>query len=162
MFRKLKEQLRKSVERLSGKAKEAEKPEEGKLQKIKEKITTCTLSERDIDDFFDENEFDLIQSDVAIEVVDFLRRNMKEKLVNKPVKRGKLSEFINKTLRESLFEIVNQGKINLEDVISKSPSERPACLVFLGFNGSGKTTTIAKIADYLLKKKHRPVLAAGD
>jgi len=146
MFSKLKQRLKESVERFS-----------------KEKITTRRISEKDIDEFFDENEIELLQMDIAVEVVDFLRKEMKEKLVNKSVKRGKIREEIEKALKGSLMEIVKVNGTDIEEIIDKNKAEgKPACFVFLGFNGSGKTTTIARIAKYLIDRGYKPVMAAAD
>ncbi|MEM7815790.1 MAG: signal recognition particle-docking protein FtsY [Candidatus Aenigmatarchaeota archaeon] len=178
MFDFLKKKLRESVEKLSGKAEvkeeakvvleEKEKPDEKKLKpgiasKVKEKVTTREISESDIDRFFEENEAGLLEANVALEVVDFLRKSLKEKLLGKSAKRFGASDFVRQAFEESLLEVVNQGEVNLDSLIKKARSDgRPACLVFLGFNGSGKTTSIAKLANYLKEKGHTPVIAAAD
>lgn len=140
--------------------KKPEKPKEKRrIFRLRERITTRRLSEKDIDDFFSENERDFLSNNVAVEVLDFFSKNLKERLVDKPIKRVQASKFVSQVFEESLFAIVNQGEVKLEKMIKK---KKPLCLVFLGFNGSGKTTSIAKIAKYLLKKGYKPVLAAGD
>ena len=70
-------------------------------------------------------------------------------------------------LREKSFptnvEIIDQGRIDIEKLIRDArKSGKPLLMVFLGFNGSGKTTSIAKTASYLKKKGFKPILAAGD
>jgi fused signal recognition particle receptor len=192
MFSRLKKSLKKSIERLSKKAEEKPKPEKGKKPKpekpveeppvetprkepkeekptvkerlgFREKFTKKQLTEKDLDEFFQENEIELMQSDVAVEVIDFIKGEMKKRLVDNPVKRGKSSEMIMEALRESLFSAVNQESLCVGDVIKKANKEgRPACVIFLGFNGSGKTTTIARVAKRLMTKKFKPVLAAAD
>lgn len=138
---------------------EPEKRERRRIFRLRERITTRRLSEKDIDDFFSENERDFLSNNVAVEVLDFFSKNLKERLVDKPIKRVQASKFVSQVFEESLFAIVNQGEVKLEKMIKK---KKPLCLVFLGFNGSGKTTSIAKVAKYLLKKGYKPVLAAGD
>ncbi len=140
---------------------EAEKPIEKPkgLGRLREKITVKRLSDKDIDDFFADTELDLLQANVAVEAIDFLKNSMKEKLADKPVKRTKASDFISQAFEESLFALVNQGNMSLEKLIKE---KKPLKMVFLGFNGSGKTTTIAKIAKYLQDKGYKPILAAGD
>ena len=140
-------------------------PEEEKPSRLgfRERFTKKQLTEKDLDDFFQENEIDLMQSDVAVEVIEFIKEEMKKRLVDNPVKRGKSEEVIMEALKESLFSAVNQESLCIGDVIKKARKEgRPACIVFLGFNGSGKTTTIARIAKRLMSKKFKPVLAAAD
>jgi len=130
---------------------------------FRERISKRILTEKDIDSFFEEGELELLQSDVALEVIDSLKEGLKKRLVDNPVKRGSTSEIVEGAFRESLAEILDQGKVDIEKVIKDArKAGRPACIVFLGFNGSGKTTTIARMANYLKKKGHRPILAAGD
>ncbi len=188
MFGFLRKKLKKSVEKLSHKVEEVPKETEPKkpqkapktgLKKgmpetrrepkerpkpgFLERITRRELSKNDIDKFFEENESDFMQANIAVEVVDFLRQSLKEKLAGRPVKRMHASEFISQAFGEAIKEAVDQGKIDLRNLASDVGKKgKPLCMVFLGFNGSGKTTTIAKVAKYLLDAGHKPVLAAGD
>ena len=129
------------------------------LRKIKEKIVERKLTEKDIEDFFEETESGFLQANVALSVVDSLKNYLNEELVQKQVKRGGGKEAIIQAFEDSLYEIVNQGSIDLEKLLQE---KKPVNIVFLGFNGSGKTTSIAKVAKYLQNKKHRPLLAAAD
>jgi fused signal recognition particle receptor len=191
MFGSLKKKLRESVDRLAGRAVPEEADEEqkagtrragkavpieretdglqrldtavspkGKLARIREGITRRELTGKDIDDFFRESETELLQANVALEVVDFMRESLREKLSGRQASRGRTGEFVRGAFRESLLEIVDQGRVDLSGLIRKK--DGPALLVFLGFNGSGKTTSIAKVAEYLKARGHRPVLAAAD
>ena len=156
-------------EELPGSPEKQEGPKEekgGRLSRLlgmKEKVVSRELSDKDIDRFFDESELDLLQSDVAIEVADSLREKLKEKLVSSKVTRGGTGDFVRKAFEQSLLEIINQGRVDLESLIRKACKEnKPLSIVFLGYNGSGKTTTLAKCANYIKSKGFRPVLAAGD
>ena len=141
------------------------KPEKGETEhkgvfkRLRERVTTRQLTEGDIDEFFTGLEMELMQSNVAVEVVDFLKISLKEKLSGKQIKRGEVEKFIQTAFEESLLAAVDQGTVDIEKLIRE---KRPLICVILGFNGSGKTTTIAKIADFLKKKNYKPVLAAGD
>lgn len=143
---------------------EGEEPKPGRFRLgFRERISKKILTEKDIDSFFEEGELDLLQSDVALGVIDSLKDGLKKRLVDNPVKRGSTSDIVENAFRESLAEILDQGKVDIEKVIKDAKKAgKPACIVFLGFNGSGKTTTIARMANYLKKKGHRPILAAGD
>jgi len=138
----------------------AEKPAKlGFRERIKKRITERRLTEGDIDGFFQEMELDMLRANVALEVVDFLKSSLKEKLADRIIKRKEAERFIKNAFREALTEIVNQGEVDVLKTIKKN---KPACFVFLGFNGSGKTSSIAKMARYLMAKGLKPVLAAGD
>ncbi|MFC2143767.1 signal recognition particle-docking protein FtsY [Candidatus Aenigmatarchaeota archaeon] len=138
-----------------------EEPEEEKrgFFGLGRKITTRRLTSRDIDDFFDDNETEFLTNNVAVEVLDFFRKNLKDRLVEKPIKRSQVSKFVAQVFEDTLFEIINQGDVNLEKM---SREKKPLLMVFLGFNGSGKTTSIARVAKYMMKKGKKVVLAAGD
>ena len=123
------------------------------------RITEKTLSASDIDSFFDETEPELLQADVAVEVCDALRASLKQQLAAKPIKRSQATEFIQRAFERALLTIVDQGSIDLEALIAE---RKPRLLLFLGFNGAGKTTSIAKLARWLLDRNHPLALAAGD
>jgi len=151
-------------EKEEGTGKPGEREKSGKaLPKIVKKIREKEFSEHEIDEFFTGMETGLLQANLALEVTDFLRSRLKEMLVGRPVKRRDAERVIRDSFRILLLETVDHGEINIHDVIKAAKLEkRPACLLFLGYNGSGKTTTIAKIASLLLLKKRKPVLAAAD
>lgn len=153
---KLKEESKKIIEEIEKpKAELKEKPKLG----FREKFRTRVFSDNDIDEFFVETESELLQANVALEVIDFLREELKKQLVNTAIKRGEAEEKIKEAFETSLFNAVNHGDVDLED---KLKEKKPLACVFLGFNGSGKTTTIAKIAKYLQDREYKSVLAAGD
>jgi len=122
------------------------------------------LSESDLEDLLWKLHIDLIQSDVAVETADFIIENIKRKLLDSEVEKDKIDEYIKDSIRDVLFEVLTPERdVNLlEDIKSIERSERPYKIVFLGINGSGKTTTIAKIAHYLIKNNLSVVMAAGD
>jgi fused signal recognition particle receptor len=139
------------------------KPEEVEKPTLKERVVGRVLerkiSGKDIDSLFEEMELGLMEANVALETVDFLKSRMKEYLVDKQLKRGEIEKEIKRTLERILIEIFDQGRIELEKLARK---KKPVCIVFLGFNGSGKTTSIAKLGKYLTSRKFKVVLAAGD
>ncbi|MBM3304246.1 MAG: hypothetical protein FJY76_04045, partial [Candidatus Aenigmarchaeota archaeon] len=141
----------------------AEPEKKGLFSRLRGAVTEKTLTAEDIDGFFDESETELLQNNVAIEVSDFLRKELKEKLVEKPIKRSQAESVVLRAFEESIFDAVNQGSIDLEGKIKAARKEgRPLLVVFLGFNGSGKTSSIGKLAQYLTRHKHGVVVAAGD
>jgi fused signal recognition particle receptor len=131
----------------------------GSVKKLTEKVTEKKISENDIDDFFSDVEMDLIEANVAFEVVDFLKKRLKESLCNHQIKRSDAKDFIKETFEQALLEIVDIKKIDLDSIIK---NKKPACFLILGFNGAGKTVSMSKIGKLLLKKGYRVVFAAGD
>jgi fused signal recognition particle receptor len=187
MFGLLKKKLKESMDALTRKAQE---PGEVKAEKIKQshekkepkakpdanapkekggifgfskKITEKEFSEKEIDEFFAGMETGLLQANLALGVIDALKDGMKKRLAGKPVPRREAKDIIRKSFEEILLETVRKGDVDIEKVIKKAKAEgRPAIVLFLGFNGSGKTTTVAKVARMLMDEGHRPVLAAAD
>jgi fused signal recognition particle receptor len=136
---------------------EAKKP--GLMDRLTGRVLERKISANDIDSLFDEMEIGLMEANVTLETIDFLKAEMKKYLVDKQLKRGDVEKEIRNTLEKILLEIFDQGKIELEKL---AKSKKPLCIVFLGFNGSGKTTSIAKLGQYLKNRKFQVVLAAGD
>jgi len=177
MFGFLKEKLSKVVKSISEKV-EKKKPiekeiqvekevkkgvEKGVIKKVFEKVTKRVLekkiSDKDLDEVLENLEFSLLEADVAFEVSEKIKEDLKKNLVGKEVKRGQVKDLIVKTFKESLHDILNLPNVNLKEIVKK---KKPSLLLFLGFNGSGKTTSLAKVANYLKKNGFSVVLAAGD
>jgi fused signal recognition particle receptor len=127
-------------------------------EKIPKKITDKKIKEKDLEQVLDNLELSLLEADVALEVSDKIKDDLKEALVGMEVKRGKVKKIVEDTVRKSLLEILDVPELNLENSIN---GNKPCLILFLGFNGSGKTTSLAKIA-HKYKKKYSCVFAAGD
>lgn len=131
--------------------------EKGILSKFKQKVTTKTIDEKQFDDLFWELEIILLENNVAMEVIEKIKEDLKQNLVNKPIKKSEIEKTINNSLKQSIEEILIEG----EDLL-KLINKKPYVIVFLGSNGAGKTTTIAKVAKLLQDNNLKPVLAAAD
>ncbi len=129
--------------------------------RLKDIVTKKTLSDEEFGKLFWNIELVLLENNVALEVIEKIRDDLKEKLVGKKIFRGGIQKTIEESLKHSIKEILSIKGIDIIDRI-KSKEEKPFVCVFLGINGSGKTTTIAKLA-YLLKREGiSSVIAAGD
>jgi fused signal recognition particle receptor len=84
---------------------------------------------------------------------------MKERLVDKKINRSEIGTIVFEQLRSSLDEILTFETI---DIFEKVKEKKPYVIVFVGINGTGKTTTIAKLAHALKQKGLTPVLVAAD
>jgi fused signal recognition particle receptor len=102
---------------------------------------------------------ELIAADVAFEVAEKIKLDLINAVVGKEAKRNKIKEVVKETLRKSLLEILNLPKLDLTEEVKK---KKPIVVLFLGFNGSGKTTSLAKLAKNLLSQKFTCVFAAAD
>ncbi|WP_457751811.1 signal recognition particle-docking protein FtsY [Thermococcus sp.] len=134
-----------------------------KLGSFVDKVSQTEISEKDVEKALWDLEIELLEADVALETVEALREKIKEKLVGQKVKIGtKKKEIVEKAVEDAVLEILTPEKrINLLEEI-KSKEEKPFVIAFVGFNGSGKTTTIAKLAHWFRKNGLSVVIAASD
>jgi len=139
---------------------EIKEEEKGFFGKLKEKIVTTKISYDKFENLFSDLELTLMENNVAMEVIEKIKSDLGQNLIEKPIKRTKIEETIRESLKNSVKDLFDIDKINLLEKIRKE--EKPFVIAFFGVNGSGKTTTIAKIADLLNKNKISCVLAASD
>ena len=133
----------------------------GFFESIKEKIITTKINEEQFEKLFWDLELALMENNVAVEVIEKIKNDLKEELVEKPIKRTKVEETIQETLKSSIEELFETSCIDLIEEI-KNKKEKPYVIAFFGINGSGKTTSIAKLANMLNENKISCVLAASD
>ncbi len=157
IFKKKKEEV-KEEPKLEEKKEEKKK---GLFEQVKEKITTKVINEKQFDEMFWDLEMALLENNVAVEVIEKIKEDLKKDITNKPIKRNEVEKEITQSLKKSIEDLFNVGPINLLNEI-KEKKEKPYIIVFVGINGSGKTTTIAKVAHFLQKNNLKVVLAAAD
>ena len=122
------------------------------------------LKEKDIEDVLFELEIALLESDVAVEVIDSVKSDLKAKLIGLKINKNEIEKFV----RDSLISIVSAlfdgtEKIDLfERINEKKKVQQPFLILFVGINGVGKTTSLAKVACMLQKAKYSVVVAASD
>ena len=123
-----------------------------------------TIQEKHVEDILFELEMELLQGDVAMEVATEVVEGVKDNLVGKKIKRSNdITELTYNALRDTVAEIIDiPGKSMTEMIEEKKAQGEPLIVMFVGINGTGKTTTIGKLANYYLKKGYTPVIAASD
>ena len=123
-----------------------------------------TIQEKHVDDILFELEMELLQGDVAMEVATEVVEGVKDNLVGKKIKRSNdIPELTYNALKDTVAEIIDvPGKSMTEMIEDKKAQGEPLVVMFVGINGTGKTTTIGKLANYYLKKGYTPVIAASD
>ncbi len=131
---------------------------------VGEKIAYKTISKDDLEDILNEFLINLVEADVAYEVAEDLVETVKKTLVGSKIRRGEdLEQVVREALKKRILEILDgPGPDLLEAARSRCRGKDPLVIVFLGVNGVGKTTTIAKLAKKLKDEGITPVLAAAD
>ncbi|HXG14549.1 MAG TPA: signal recognition particle-docking protein FtsY [Candidatus Nitrosotenuis sp.] len=122
------------------------------------------LKESDIDDVLFQLEIALLESDVATEVIDSIKEDLKKRLIGTSVDKKQIEEFVKNNLIQtvsSLFDAAGSTNI-LEKIKAKKSGGEPCVILFVGINGTGKTTTLAKLAHLIKQNKLSVVIAAAD
>lgn len=135
------------------------------LNSLVNKITTTELKAENLRSTLSEFKLNLIENDVAVPVAERICSEMEKRLDGVQVKRLEdKRKIIEKNLREVLLEVMlTSNKIELFKAIEeKRQKNEPFVIVFVGINGTGKTTTIAKVARLLNSRGYTVVLACSD
>jgi len=129
------------------------------------KVATTELKAEQLRPILQDFKLNLIENDVAVSVADYICNEMEKRLDGVQVKRLEdKREIVRKNLQEVLQEILTANeKIDLLELVQKKKRmNQPLVIVFVGINGTGKTTSIAKVAKLLKKNGYSVVLACSD
>jgi fused signal recognition particle receptor len=120
-----------------------------------------SLKEKKLDELLDELEVILLESDVAYPVAEEIKQALKEELVGRRIRRDvDMDEFIETALRSSIRKVLAVDPVDLDAYVKEH--DKPVVIMFVGVNGTGKTTTIARIAYRYKNMGLSSVFAAGD
>ncbi|MCD6203176.1 MAG: signal recognition particle-docking protein FtsY [Methanophagales archaeon] len=151
MFERLKNKLRRFSRAVEDKI-----IEKGKATLSGETV----LDEKDLSKSLEELEMALLESDTALTVVEELSSTVKANLLGKRVKRGNTAEVVKDALKDALLKILSTNNLDFDAFVESG--EKPLNITFVGVNGTGKTTTIAKVAKRLLNAGYSVVIASAD
>jgi len=119
------------------------------------------IGDEKLDEICWELELGLLESDVAQGVASEIIAGMKKELRGKRIARGHdLAKAIEASLKENVKKILSEYSVDFDSVVAGT--ERPTKIMFVGINGTGKTTAVAKLANMLKKKGYTVIIAAGD
>ena len=133
------------------------------LAKTAEVITKRTLTEENLDKILWEFQLSLAQNDIAFNVAEEVAQAVKQTLVGQKI--GRLDD-VKKIIRQAIIDVITKALseakyISIDELAIEKKGE-PLKILFLGINGVGKTTTIAKLAYYFKNKGYSVVMAAAD
>ena len=134
-----------------------------KFNRTAKRVTGRKLSSEDIDDIVSDLRVGLLESDVAVTVADKIVERVENRFEEEEIGlredvRGKVYDILKEVIGEIL---TTEDDVDIVQTIEEK-EEDPAVLLFVGVNGCGKTTTIAKVTKFLQEKNYDSVLAAAD
>ena len=119
------------------------------------------IKEDPLNEILDELEIILLEADVAYPVVEEIKEGVKENLVGKKYDRSySLEEVVELAVKDAVRSVLKINEFDFDQWIEGK--DRPTVIMFVGINGTGKTTAIAKIANRLQKGGKTVVMAACD
>ncbi|MGZ4935640.1 MAG: signal recognition particle-docking protein FtsY [Halobacteriota archaeon] len=119
------------------------------------------IKQKDLEEPLWELQIALLESDVAMSVTDTIVQTVSDDLIGKKRRwRQDVGELVDEALRDGIERVLNVNGLDFDSFIKQAA--KPVTIVFTGINGTGKTTTIAKIAHRLRSQGYSVVLAAGD
>ena len=160
MFKSLRDRFR----RASKKAEEELDPElklDYETFRPEERDSGAVIREKHLENVLWEMELALMESDVAVEALEEMKAIIKKRLVGLRVEnRAAITPTIEKALKASLVELLSKTTFDSQTLLEKR--DGPLVIAFVGVNGTGKTTTIARITDWLQQNGKSVVMAASD
>ncbi|WP_424016892.1 signal recognition particle-docking protein FtsY [Halorientalis pallida] len=119
------------------------------------------IEEDDLEGPLEELELALLSSDVEMSVAQEILRGIRENLIGETRSKVKTTGLVvEEALRDALIDVISVGQFDFEQRIAEA--DKPVSIIFTGVNGVGKTTTIAKLSQWLDERGYSTVLANGD
>lgn len=119
------------------------------------------IKEDPLDEILDELEIILLEADVAYPVVEEIKAGVRENLVGRKYDRSyTLEQVVEHAIRDAVRDVLKINEFDFDAWLSEQ--KRPTVIMFVGINGTGKTTAIAKIANRIMNNGQTVVLAACD
>lgn len=142
-----------------------ESQQKGFFGKLKDKLSGKVLiSEKEFETYSEDLQMLLLENNVAFEVAEKIIKELGSRINGQAF----LKKEIESEIREALKEIIENILVEPFDILARiaqktqSQKKEPYTIIFVGVNGTGKTTTIAKVADFLKRNGISCIIAAGD
>jgi len=150
-------------ENVSDNIKEKAPEKIGILDRIKAAVfeQEFIIGESGLKDHLWELEMALLESDVALPVAEKIVESVKIELVGSRRKIGSdTGKIVEEALKKSILKVISVESFDFDEFVKKAI--KPVSIVFVGVNGTGKTTTVAKMAERFKIQGYSVVIAAGD
>lgn len=125
--------------------------------------TKFTINDEVLEEILWELEVGLLESDVALPVIEAIKANVKEQLLTMSVGGKKPEEVVELVLRTAIKRVLQVNPLDFDAFVrAKMATKKPVVVMFVGVNGTGKTTSIGRIAYRLKQQGITCCMAAGD
>ena len=131
----------------------------GFFSNILSKFTTSKIQKEQVEEIFQDLEIILLEHNVALEVVDKIKENLINSLVGQESKSKDIKNKVIQSIKTAIESVLTDSPNIIEEIKNQ---EGTYIILFFGINGTGKTTTISKIAHLLKKNNISVALAAAD
>lgn len=127
-------------------------------------VSSKKITEKDLNKILEDFELSLLESDVSMRVSEKIVDELKKKLTGEKIGlTSNKKDFVKIAVQETLIEMLEYKKYDIfKEINKKRKNGEIFSIAFVGFNGTGKTTTIAKFAKLLNDKGYQVVIAASD
>jgi fused signal recognition particle receptor len=118
-----------------------------------------------LENLLEELEWILLESDVSNTAVHFILDGLRDQLIGMRLRKGAdLSKVLEAALKRALHSLLAAGYWDFDATVQSfiDKGDLPVVIMFVGVNGTGKTTTAAKVAHRLQQQGHSVIAAAGD
>ena len=119
------------------------------------------IEEEDLEEPLWNLEMALLESDVEMSVAEQILDSVRESMLGESRKQVETTgELVESALHDALLDVIAVGQFDFERRIAEA--DKPVTIVFTGVNGVGKTTSLAKLSEWLADRGYSSVLANGD
>lgn len=125
---------------------------------VKSSVAEKEIEEDEIASILESFRLKLLESNVSFSAAESIEESVKDNLIGKDAGRFSVEDEVQKAIKQEIRETVSDNY----NLMSKLEQEENPSIFFIGFNGSGKTTTLAKVSKYLEDKGFDSVFGAGD
>ena len=140
------------------------------LDKVKNAVSNISkiavekqISEKELDRVMENLTIELLESEIPFDLVEQISENIKKQMIDKKFARSdEFKEIIKSEFTKTIKEIFQKvEEVDLIQLIN-SKEDKPFKILIVGINGSGKTTTVAKIGHLLKENNISSAIVAGD
>ncbi len=129
-------------------------------KQVKKRLLSHKITEQEVMDIYEGMRQALFDNNVAVSVLDSIKADLLGELVGQDVSLISSKKAVEEIMKKSVANILSEYPV--DQLIEKIKNKKPFVILFVGVNGVGKTTTLAKVAKFLMDKGFKVVVSASD